>query len=200
VEVDAGPARPVARRPGGRSARVRTAVLSATVDRLSEAGWAGMSIDAIAARARVHKTTIYRRWPTLEALALDALITFASSAIPIPDCGSVRGDLRLLLDEIAATITSAPGRAFVNTMRGGAGDGDDPFAQLLREFWRRRFARAGEIVRRGIARGELSASVDADLVVEALTAPLYFRVFISGASLDREFLDSLVDLVVPRVS
>ena len=72
------------RRPGGRSARVRAAVLEATLDQLAESGYDGLSFEAVAVRAGVHKTTLYRRWSDRTALVLDAMLELSSQTVPVP--------------------------------------------------------------------------------------------------------------------
>src|SRR5512132_695784 len=81
------------RRPGGRSARVRAAVLRATIAELLRTGYAGLSVEAVADRAGVHKTTVYRRWGTLQQLVTDALLAHVSAKVPQPDTGTLRSDL-----------------------------------------------------------------------------------------------------------
>src|SRR3712207_1543584 len=84
------------RRPGGRSARVRAAVLSATIDALVDVGYDGLSVEDVARRAGVHKTTVYRRWPTRAALVAEATRERSQQVIPVPDTGTLAGDLRQL--------------------------------------------------------------------------------------------------------
>lgn len=82
------------RRPGGRSARVRDAVRQATLAELAEHGYAGLTVERVAERSGVHKTTVYRRWGGVEGLISDALELAADEPWPIPDTGSIEGDLR----------------------------------------------------------------------------------------------------------
>src|SRR6266511_5046821 len=82
-----------ARRPGGRSARVRSDAIAATLAELAERGYAALSLESIARRAGVHKTTLYRRWGTREELVLEAMLARAGEHISVPDTGSLRGDL-----------------------------------------------------------------------------------------------------------
>ena len=100
-------------RPGGRSARVREAVLAATAAELSERGFAAMTIEDIAARSGVHKTTIYRRWSTLSQLVADAAVEVSATTVPIPDTGSIESDLREMARSIVALVTSESGGALV---------------------------------------------------------------------------------------
>ncbi len=104
------------RRPGGRSARVRAAVLRATFEELASVGYPALSFEALARRAGVHKTTLYRRWEGKEDLLLDALLEHAGQAVPVPDTGSLRGDLRSLAREIVGNITSPEGEAIVRAI------------------------------------------------------------------------------------
>src|SRR5664280_783734 len=94
------------RRPGGRSARVRAAVLEATLDQLAESGYDGLSFEAVAVRAGVHKTTLYRRWSDRTDLVLDAMLELSSQTVPVPDFGSVRADLLAIARGIAGNLSS----------------------------------------------------------------------------------------------
>src|SRR4029453_15197834 len=81
-------------RPGGRTARTRAAVFEAALDELAERGWDQVSVETIAARARVHKTTVYRRWGSKDRLVAEALEAAADSRIQVPDRGDVGQELR----------------------------------------------------------------------------------------------------------
>src|SRR2546421_3031759 len=110
---------PVLRRPGGRTARVRAAVLAATLDDLVEHGYAQLSLDGVARRAGVHKTTVYRRWGSKEALVLELMRERAAQEVPIPDTGTLRGDL-VELARTAAGLAAVPAiEAIVRAAIGG---------------------------------------------------------------------------------
>jgi AcrR family transcriptional regulator len=98
-------------RLGGRSARVREAVLGAAFAELDEYGFGGFSIDAVARRSGVHQTTNYRRWPIREALLVYALNTRSDRDLPVRDAGSVRGELRQFGELVLAKLTSRHGNA-----------------------------------------------------------------------------------------
>jgi len=107
------------KRPGGRSARVRAAVRQATLDELVAHGYAGLTIDNVAQRSGVHKTTVYRRWGSPAGLVADALELAAEEAWPLPDTGDLTADLRALTaavhtgftDPDAAPATTNPPRS-----------------------------------------------------------------------------------------
>jgi AcrR family transcriptional regulator len=92
-------------RPGGRTARVRAAVLDATVAELVERGYAALSVEGVVARAGVNKTTVYRRWGSKDSLIVDAVETFAVAQADVPDSGDVDEDLQLWARSILRTLT-----------------------------------------------------------------------------------------------
>ena len=182
------------RRPGGRSARVRAAALAAALDELAESGYAAVTLEGVARRAGVHKTTLYRRWGTREALVLEAMLEHAGERVPVPDTGSLREDLLALATAAAATAATPQGEAVVRAVV-AAGRHDEALAAANRRFWTERLALDGAIVERAIARGELAAGVDAESVIEAVLGPIYFRLLVTGEPVDRTFIELVVDLV-----
>jgi AcrR family transcriptional regulator len=185
---------PIRKRPGGRSARVRAAVLMAALDELAAGGYGSFSCEAVAERAGVHKTTVYRRWGTRENLMLDALLQAGNVSVPIPDTGSLLGDLVAYATAHAAVIT-AP--AFEATVRAVAptGDRDPALADASRRFWRARGELAAQMVERAIARGEVPPQTNPEMVIEMLTAPMYFRLLMSGEPINAEFVQAVAELV-----
>src|ERR1700753_1071834 len=97
---------PAAGRPGGRPARTTEAGLAATLGELADGSYADASIESIAARAGVHKTTIYRRWGTTAELVTQALASAASTMIQVPDTGAAASDLRALARSVQAILAS----------------------------------------------------------------------------------------------
>jgi AcrR family transcriptional regulator len=182
-------------RPGGRSARVKTAVLASVLEELIESGYAGLTIERVAARAGVHKATVYRRWPDKEDLVADALLAQTGQTVPMPDTGSVRDDLRLLAYAVIANITSAQGEGLVRTLVSDAAR-VPAIAGAARIFWTERFSLAAALVRRGIERGELPPHVDPDFLIESLIAPLYLRLLVTTQPLTNAYADRVVDSVL----
>jgi AcrR family transcriptional regulator len=182
------------KRPGGRSARVRADVLKAALEELAAVGYASLSFEGIAARAGVHKTTLYRRWGSREDLILDAMLDRGAERVPIPDTGSLRTDLLEYGREIVAAIVSAPEVQATVRVIASAGNHDSRLADASRRFWEERLQLAGEMVERAVARGEALPEADPGLVAELVIAPLYFRLLLSGEPLDDSFLERLADL------
>jgi len=144
---------PARRRTGGRSARIRAAVLDATIDALVARGIDRVSIADIAAQSGVHETSIYRRWGTREALIIDALFARTEHDLPIPDTGSLRGDLVAAARSLAELLSSPIGALIAAA---SALTVDDPDLAATRDrYWASRFAFADTVIRRAVDRGEL---------------------------------------------
>jgi AcrR family transcriptional regulator len=178
---------------------VREAVLAATLGELVDHGYAGLHLEAIARRAGVHKTTVYRRWGDRERLLEDALLAYADRRVPIPDTGSLRGDLAALARTVVANVTSPQTEAILRAIV-AAGDREPALAGIARRYWERRFSLAGEIARRAVARGELAPDVEPSFVVEILVAPIYLRVLLTFEPLDEGFVDWVVDAVLSSLA
>jgi AcrR family transcriptional regulator len=181
-------------RPGGRSARIRAAVIAATLAELTDRGYSGVSLDGVAARSDVHKTTVYRRWRTKEAVVLDAMLEQASQTVAVPDTGSLRGDLLQLARRSVAIQTSPAGSAVVRAVAGEA-PGNPDMAAANRQFWAERLELDRTILQRARDRGEIRANTQTGPVIEALLGPLYFRLLVTGEPLDDAFIEGIVDLV-----
>jgi AcrR family transcriptional regulator len=142
------------------------AVLRATLEELAAAGWADFQIDAVAARAGVHKTTIYRRWPTRGALVQAALTAtpFRSQGSAVPDTGTVRGDLAVLTDDLVAVWrvprTAKVARAVL------AARHDPEVATAWNAYWSEQMRRVKSTVRQAQRRGEVPTEVDPEFVAE----------------------------------
>jgi len=175
-------------RPGGRSARVREAVLAATAAELSERGFAAMTIEDIAARSGVHKTTIYRRWSTLSQLVADAAVEISATTVPIPDTGSIESDLREMARSIVALVTSESGGALVAALFSDAVRTPE-VARLKREFYSARYELADIVIRRAVERGEISEKVSAADLLAAVAAPIYYRLLVADLPVDRSVAD-----------
>ena len=182
------------RRTGGRSARVRAAVLAATVEALLDGGLSSLSVADVAERAGVHQTSIYRRWGTKDNLVVDALLSRVGTEAPIPDTGSLEGDLRAFVSESAAFMATPLGAALA---RVAVAMGDSPeLAEIRHEYWSRALSNAGRMFERAATRGELAREVDPQVAVEAIAGPLYMRMLLTGQALDPEFLNGVVDTVL----
>lgn len=173
---------------------MRAAVTAATLAELAERGYSAVSLEGVAARAQVHKTTVYRRWRTKERLVLDAMLHQAAQTVAVPDTGSLRGDLLELARRSAAIQTSPAGEAVVRAVAGEA-PGNPAIAAASRRFWAERLELDRTILRRAQDRGEIDARTADSPVLESLLGALYFRLLVSGAPLDDDFIQRIADLI-----
>jgi AcrR family transcriptional regulator len=187
------------RRPGGRTARVREAAIAATLAELAEVGYSALSLESVAKRAGVGKTTLYRRWGTREDLVLEAMLERAGEHISVPDTGSLREDLLELARTAAANAATPEVAAMARAV--AAGSPHDPrLAAANRRFWEERLALDAAIVERAIERGEVASGTDAVRVIESVLGPIHLRLLLTGEPVDRDFLEGVVDTVVDGVA
>ncbi len=176
-------------KPIGRGKKVRTAVLEATLAALAETGYTALSIDDIARRAGVHKTTVYRRWQTRENLVVDALTEQMAAGIAIPDTGNVETDLRQLARAFVGWMIGPIGRAMLATILSQDATRVPEIAEIKRRLVDDRFRRAEPVVTRGIERGELPAGTDPAEVIKMLIAPIYLRLLVTAEPIDETTAD-----------
>lgn len=207
---DAGGAGGAGDRPGGgtgegaqrgrpRSTEADRAILTATVQLLAERGLAGMSIEEVAARAGVGKATVYRRWSSKGLLALDAFVTSFAEQQALPDTGTLRGDLVAALLAWVRAVTQTPMGPMLTGLIAEAQH--DP---ELRASWRDRVLEPLRVQRRimldrAIARGEIPASVDKEVVLDLCFGAAEHRLLLGHLPLTGEFIRSVVDAVVDGI-
>ncbi|NYI07312.1 TetR/AcrR family transcriptional regulator [Allostreptomyces psammosilenae] len=183
-ELD-GPGR---QRPVGRGPKVRAAVLAATLAELADGGYAALTVENVARRAGVHKTTVYRRWRDRESLVVDALAEQIAADIPIPDEGDVETDLRELARRFVGWATSPGGRAVLAAMLSDAVRVPE-IADARGRLFQDRLRRAEPLVARAVERGELPADTDPARLIGTLVAPIYLRLLITGEPVDEATAD-----------
>lgn len=176
------------RRPGGRTERTRLAALNATLELLGERGYAELTVEAVAERSGVHKTTLYRRWESAEGLVAAALLMGTEQEWTAPDTGSLEGDLRGINLELVHYFTS-PGERELPTASISAAFLSTRAADALREFYVDRHARSAVVVNRAVDRGEVPAGTDAVEVVRVACGPIFYRLFVSREGVTRKDAD-----------
>jgi len=183
-----------------RSERSHHAILAATQELLLERGYAGVTIEGIAARAGVGKQTIYRWWPSRAALVLEAYVT-GEEAVPPPAEGrSVRDDVPALLGWLIAVLAEPTG----GPVLAGLVSDLQHDADLARGFRRdvvpaRREAMLAAL-ERGRARGEIRENADLELAVDTLHGAVFYRLLLSGEPLDDAFAERLAEQVLDGLS
>jgi AcrR family transcriptional regulator len=181
-----------ATRPGsapGRGPKVRSAVLAATLSELTETGYAAMTIENVAQRAGVHKTTVYRRWQSRERLVADAVTELAGTRVPFPDSDDISADLRTLARSLVRFLASPVGQAVTAVMQSDAGRIPE-VADAQRRRFEERYRQAEPVIARAIARGELPPGTDPAELVRNVLAPIYLRVLVTGERISQSTADT----------
>ncbi|MEU7221633.1 TetR/AcrR family transcriptional regulator [Nocardia iowensis] len=177
---------PAARRPGGRTARIRAQVLEAVSAELTEHGYDALSIDGVATRSGVHRATVYRRWHDVGGLLADVFHAASQQPWQPRDTGSLRGDLAALNHEIQDSLSEESSIAVALIAVSFRSEGA---ARALRQLWEDRYTQSEIIVQRAIHRGELSPAVDARALLIAATAPLYHQLVLLRTPPDPQLPD-----------
>lgn len=186
------------RRPRGRPRQVgvEERVLAAAREIEAEVGYDATSVEAIAERAGVAKTAIYRRWPNKGVLLYEAVIGSVVDHAVVPETGAIHSDLLAVLQANAAGFRVPARRALVAALSAEALR-DDRMAEMLRSKF---FGpRADAIVARVVSavdRGELAASIDAGMVPVLLTGSLQYLWIVRGSALDDADLARVVEAVI----
>ena len=191
---------PTTRRPGRpRSARADRAILQATLELFAELGYEGMSIEGVAARAGVGKTTIYRRWTSKDALLIAAL-GHVQAEVPALDSGDLRTDL-IAMAQSALQFFTPSGTSFglilIRAM-GEASTNPDVFTALSETVLRPRMGRFAARIARAIADGELRDDTDLGLFIEILAGPIFFHTLVADRMLPPPpgYAERLIDTVL----
>ena len=167
------------RKPGRpRSAQAERAILNATLEELAEVGFEALSIEAVAARAGVGKTTIYRRWSSKTELVLDAM-SMVHTEVPVIDTGSFRDDLRTLLTgayHLRATLVEQ----LLLKVMGEVKSNPEVFQAFMERHVAPRFARITQMIERAKERGELRQDLDSSFIMALAAGPFFFEVLFSG--------------------
>ncbi|MEU6783166.1 TetR/AcrR family transcriptional regulator [Nonomuraea angiospora] len=182
--------RQAARRPGGRSARVRAAVHQAVTDLIAERGYGNFTVGEVAARAGVADTSVYRRWGNLEALLMDVAITWLTTQSPIPDTGSLAGDLRAYAANVARDVTGPDGPAVLRLAIALSTAGQDGL-RARDAFLAERSRQLQAMLDRARDRGEHPPDV-LD-VLDHILAPMYIRVLFGAGPPTPDYAGTLVD-------
>ena len=171
------------------------AILEAARALMAETGFTGLTIEGIAERAGVGKTTIYRRWPDKANLVMDAFFTCANPKLAFPDTGTLREDLLRQMRALIREFNGPTGQTIASLIAGMQSDA--ALAAAFRQQWiEARRAESRAVVERSQARGELRADIEPDVLLDALHGPLYFRLLTKYAPLNATFAERLVDLVL----
>lgn len=172
-------------------------VVDAVLRVLERDGYAGLRIEDVAAEAGVAKTTVYRRWPTKGALVAAAVSRLYLDRVQPVDYGDLRVDLVALLQETYEVLFRGPGRVLEDLVReSGRGPELADIVRATNEARRRAFHLA---MSRAVARGELGADADHELMIDLLVGPLWTRLLVAGGVIVARDIETIVDAVLEGV-
>ncbi len=178
----------------GRSARVVEAILTAVAEELGRVGYANLRIEDVATRSGVNKTTIYRRWPQKSELVVAAIERFTPKP-EVYDTGTLRGDLTAMLNDLRSRMSHTPaGRGIARMMQ--AERTHPEVAGVLRRMRASHLAARRQPFERALARGELPAGSDIELISEVAVAPLMSRLVHHLEEVDDTFMRGIVEMIV----
>jgi AcrR family transcriptional regulator len=167
----------------GQLARTRLVVLDTTAEMLASSGYSSLTVEGIAAKCGVARSTIYRHWESVADIAMEAFLRIIGPAPAIPQTGNVRTDLvvnyRRLVDGLA---NSRWGKLLPPMLE--ASIQDKVFAKLLYEAFDSRRELGRQSLQKGVERGDLPAETNFEWLLDSITGPIYHRLFFTNRSLD----------------
>jgi AcrR family transcriptional regulator len=177
-----------------RNEEATAAILSAALDLMEEVGFPAVTMEGIAQRSGLSKTTIYRRWPGTWAVILDGFLAEMTPRMEYEEKATVRQTIRAYMTKFAEALQDRPGRILIPLL------GVAQFNPELREaLWDRyigpRRVLAANILARGMSTGEIRSDVDAGAIIDTLYGSMVHRLLVTGFPLNSEYLDSLVKCV-----
>jgi TetR/AcrR family transcriptional regulator of autoinduction and epiphytic fitness len=178
-----------------RVERSRQVILRAALSELGEAGYGGFTIESVAARAGVAKSTVYRHWADKTSLIADAFESAHEHAVPSVEGLTAREALRRLLSHVAETVVDPTFSSCIPALIEGAER--DP---RLREFRHRysaiRRLSLTDFIARGVADGEFRPGIDPELAASALLGPIFYQRLMTSDPVDPHRADELIDIVL----
>jgi AcrR family transcriptional regulator len=178
-----------------RNEASRQAILDATFALMQEDGYDRLSIEGVAARAGTGKATIYRWWPGKGALAVEAFLAGAEPLIAFRESKSAREDILRQMHSLATLYRGPTGRLVREMIAASQHDGAVRHA-FVRGFLDPRRELARQVFKRGLAAGEFRGDVDPDVAIDALWAPIYYRLIVSGGPIDKDIVTAHAKVVL----
>jgi len=177
----------------GRAAKVVASVLKATAEELNRVGYANLKVEAVAERAKVNKTSVYRRWPTKAILVSDTLDAHFQDERPLPDTGSLRDDFRSYLTNMVQSSSASIRRGVLSAL---AGRTDPEVEEIAQKLYARERAFRTSLVQRAIDRGEFPRGVDPELIGDMCSAPVLRRLLTFGEHVEAHYIDAVIDIAL----
>jgi len=174
---------------------ITVAIRNAVMQELADVGYGRLSIEAVARRAGVGKTAIYRRWGNKLEMVLEIVSDVAGRSVPLPDTGSFAGDLQLIMMIVGRALQHRIASQIIPDLMAEASR-NPQIAETLQKALRTHQQAVGDkLVGQAVARGELPASTDPQVAVDLILGPLYWRLAVSRTPIDGDYLDKLIAAV-----
>ncbi|BCJ99057.1 TetR/AcrR family transcriptional regulator [Anaerocolumna chitinilytica] len=174
-----------------RSEETKNSILTAAYELLLENGFKTITVEGIADRAGVSKATIYKWWPNKASVVLDGFFAATETMLQVPDTGSIKDDLFIQVNNLASFLTSSKGKVITELIAEGQFDPNIAQEYRNRYFNPRRLI-SQHIFERGVQRGELKKELDIELCIDIMFAPLFYRLLITGETVNTEFVKDLI--------
>nr|BFE62548.1 TetR/AcrR family transcriptional regulator [Dactylosporangium thailandense] len=179
--------------PHRRGADRTEAILRATLELGQEIGYAKLTMEAVAARARASKQTVYRRWPSKAALLLDSLLSLNGPALDYPDTGDIMADLRTQIHSAVDLLAQPPIGPLFKALIGEAQHDPQIAAALNERFIAPQADKTVARLKTARDHGQLSPAFDLALAMAILSGPLYFQLLITQEPLTHPYIDRILD-------
>ena len=176
------------------------AIREAVLEELATHGYGRTSIEGIARRAGVGKTTIYRRWDSKLQLVIDVVSAVAVQGMTLPDTGTLRGDLRAMLGVVSLALRHPLARQIVPDLLAEAARNPEIAETLEKALRETQIGFTAAVLEKAVQRGELAADPDVQLALDLAIGPLYWRLAVVRSKLPKGYLDDLADRVTAALT
>ncbi|MEK8213735.1 TetR/AcrR family transcriptional regulator [Paenibacillus sp. FSL L8-0463] len=176
-----------------RNMETQSSILKSSYELLLEHGFAAVTVEKIAERAGVSKATIYKWWPNKAAVVMDGFLSATTERLPLPDTGSVYKDILIHATNLARFLISREGKMITEII--GEGQLDEGLAEAYRtRYFKPRRLEARQLLEQGVKRGELHAELDIGICTDLIYGPIFYRLLLTGETLDDAYIEKLVKL------
>ncbi|WP_413104427.1 TetR/AcrR family transcriptional regulator [Streptomyces sp. Inha503] len=188
------------RRPPSGAATLRAdktaAISEAVLDELAEQGYGRLSMEAVAKRAGVGKSALYRRWPSKQRMVIAVVSELSIALVELPDTGTLRGDVLAGLRAVADWLTHPRFSRILPDLIAEAQRDEELSRALAHCIGEPRRARMSDALDRAVERGELSPDLDRELALDLLGGLVYWRVSARGAPLEPGYFERAADMAL----
>jgi len=174
---------------------ITVAIRNAVMNELAEVGYGRLSIEAVARRAGVGKTAIYRRWGNKLEMVLEIVSDVAGRSVPLPDTGTFAGDLQLIMMIVRRALQHRIASQIIPDLMAEAARNPQIAETLQKALQTHQLAVGDKLVGQAVARGELPEGTDPQVAVDLILGPLYWRLAVSRTPIDDDYLEKLITAV-----